>query len=220
MMAPKKSEMTQLAKSVLAVDSGSPEPAPLPKVLLADRMRLNGHRPAVLWFTGLSGSGKSTLANAVEVVLHQQYAAHTFLLDGDVVRTGLNKDLGFTAEARTENIRRIGEVARLFYEAGLITLAAFISPFRADRDQVRALFPPGGFFEIYVRCPLEVCEQRDPKRLYQRARAGQVPAFTGIDSPYEAPLQPELTLDTAATAPEACVEQVVALLENAALLKA
>jgi len=189
------------------------------EVTLEHRRRLNGHRPAVLWFTGLSGSGKSTLANAVEVVLHQRYAAHTFLLDGDLVRTGLNKDLGFTPEARAENIRRVGEVARLFYEAGLITLAAFISPFRADRDQVRALFPPGGFFEIYVRCPLEVCEQRDPKRLYRQARAGQVPTFTGIDSPYEAPLQPELTLDTATTALELCVGQVLALLEQAALMK-
>ncbi len=189
------------------------------KVLPSDRIRLNGHCPAVLWFTGLSGSGKSTLANAVESLLHQRYAVHTFPLDGDIVRTGLNRDLGFTPEARTENIRRIGEVARLFYDAGLVTLVAAISPFRADRDQVRALFPEGGFFEIYVRCPLEVCEQRDPKRLYQRARAGEVPAFTGIDSPYEAPLRPELTLDTAATALEACVQQVVALLEQAALFK-
>jgi adenylyl-sulfate kinase len=194
-------------------------PGKLSRVSLPDRIQLNGHAPAVLWFTGLSGSGKSTLANAVEVTLHQRHAAHTYLLDGDVVRTGLNHDLGFTPAARAENIRRIGEVARLFYEAGLITLVAFISPFRADRDRVRALFPPGGFFEIYVRCPLEVCEQRDPKRLYQRARAGQVPAFTGIDSPYEAPLRPELTLDTATTALEPCVQQVVALLEQAALLK-
>jgi len=211
--------MTELPKPIQAADSGSPEMAPLPKVSLADRARLNGHRPAVLWFTGLSGSGKSTLANAAEMVLHQRYAAHTFLLDGDLVRAGLNKGLGFTPEARAENIRRIGEVARLFYEAGLVTLAAFISPFRADRDKVRALFPPGGFFEIYVRCPLEVCEQRDPKRLYQRARAGEVPTFTGIDSPYEPPLQPELILDTATTSLELCVQQVVALLEQAVLLK-
>jgi adenylylsulfate kinase len=196
-----------------------PGAAAAPRVSLADRMRLNGHGPAVLWFTGLSGSGKSTLANAVEMRLHQRCAAHTFLLDGDEVRTGLNKDLGFSPAARAENIRRIGEVARLFYEAGLITLAAFISPFRADRDRVRTLFPPGGFFEIYVHCPLEVCEQRDPKRLYQQARAGQVPDFTGIDSPYEAPRLPELALDTSTTALEPCVQQVVALLDQAALLK-
>ena len=210
----------ETSDSVTAAGSAIGSSPALRRLSLADRARLNGHVPAVLWFTGLSGSGKSTLANALEVRLHQQYAAHTFLLDGDVVRTGLNKDLGFSPEARTENIRRIGEVARLFYEAGLITLVAFISPFRADRDRVRALFPPGGFFEIYVNCPLEVCEQRDPKRLYQRARAGEVAAFTGIDSPYEPPRRPELTLDTAGTTPEACVGQALALLVQAGLFKA
>ena len=191
----------------------------LPCISPADRLRLNGHGAAVLWFTGLSGSGKSTLAQAVDFQLYQRYAAHTYLLDGDRLRTGLNQDLGFSPQARAENIRRAGEVARLFYDAGLITLVAFISPFRADRDRARALFPPGAFFEIYVRCPLELCEQRDPKGHYQRARAGQLPAFTGIDSPYEPPLQPELTLDTAGTPLADCVAQVLALLEHAALLK-
>ncbi len=162
----------------------------------ADRARLNGHAPAVLWFTGLSGSGKSTLANAVEARLHQHFRAHTYLLDGDVIRTGLNSDLGFTETDRAENIRRLGEVTRLLYAAGLIALTAFISPFRADRARARALVPPGGFVEIYVQCPLAVCEQRDPKGLYRRARAGELPQFTGVSSPYEAPSAPELVVDT------------------------
>lgn len=176
----------------------------------ADRSRLMPHRPAALWFTGLSGSGKSTLADTVEVQLHQEYGAHTFLLDGDSLRHGLNRDLGFSDADRAENVRRVGEVARLMTDAGLIVLAALISPFRADRDWVRALFPPGVFFEIFVDCPLAVCEQRDPKALYRAARAGQLPGFTGVSAPYEPPLQPEVTVDTSQLTPAAAAAVVLA----------
>jgi adenylylsulfate kinase len=176
----------------------------------ADRIHINGHRPVVLWFTGLSGSGKSTLAALVEQRLHQETCAHTYILDGDILRTGLNKDLDFSPAGRNENIRRSAEVAHLFYDAGLIVLTTFISPFRTDREFARSLLPAGDFIEIYVRCPLDVCEQRDPKGLYRRARAGLVPNFTGIDSPYEEPLNPELVLDTALSSLADCAQAVVA----------
>lgn len=182
----------------------------LPSVTQAMRSRLLGHRPAVLWFTGLSGSGKTTLAAALESRLHAEYRALTYLLDGDVVRTGLNRDLDFSAAGRKENIRRIGEVARLFHDAGLIVLTTFISPFRADRDSVRALLPAGAFIEVYVNCPLEVCEARDVKGLYRRARAGLIPDFTGIGSPYEPPLRPEIVLDTAVLSVEECISRLLA----------
>ena len=156
-----------------------------------DRGRLNGHQGAVIWFTGLSASGKSTIANAVDHKLHQR-GMHTFVLDGDNVRHGLNKNLGFSQEDRTENIRRIGEVAKLLADAGIITLTAFISPYRADRDQARALLEPGRFIEVLVDASLETCESRDPKGLYKKARAGEIKGFTGIDDPYEAPESPEL----------------------------
>lgn len=172
-----------------------------------------GHAPAVLWFTGLSGSGKSTLADAVEQRLCEEFRAHTYLLDGDIIRTGLNKDLDFSDAGRKENIRRIGEVARLFYDAGLLVLTTFISPFRADRDAVRSLLPEGGFVEIYLDCPLAICEQRDVKGLYQKARAGQIPFFTGISSPYEPPLRPELVVNTAADSLDSCTAQVIAYLQ-------
>jgi adenylyl-sulfate kinase len=181
-------------------------------VTQAERSARKQHQPAVLWFTGLSGSGKSTLANRVEQLLCHEYRAHTYLLDGDNIRTGLNSDLGFSDHDRAENIRRIGEVSRLFVDAGLIVLTAFISPFRADRDAVRARLPEGAFFEIYVDCPLEVCEQRDPKGLYKRARQGQIAEFTGITSPYEPPLTPELTLPTATIDLDTCARQVTAAL--------
>ena len=175
----------------------------------SERVLLNGHRPAVLWFTGLSGSGKSTLAAQVEQRLFNEKHAHTYLLDGDMLRTGLNKDLDFTPSGRSENIRRSAEVARLFFDAGLIVLTTFISPFRSDRDFARALLPPGSFIEIFVRCPLEVCEQRDPKGLYQRARAGLIPNFTGIDSPYEEPLHPELVVDTSLSTIAECALEIL-----------
>lgn len=180
----------------------------------AERSAIKMHRPAVLWFTGLSGSGKSTLANAVEYQLHAQYRAHTYLLDGDNIRAGLNSDLGFGDADRAENIRRIGEVCQLMADAGLIVLTAFISPFRADRERVRGLLPSSAFIEIYVRCPLEVCEQRDPKGLYAQARAGALRQFTGIDSPYEEPLKPEITVDTSSTSVEGCTAAIIHFLEQ------
>lgn len=180
-------------------------------VTRARREAQNGHRGAIVWFTGLSGAGKSTLAHAVEEALHQR-GCRTFVLDGDNVRHGLCGDLGFSAQDRIENIRRIGEVAKLFMEAGMIVLTAFISPFRADRDRVRSMVGPGDFFEIYCDSPIEICESRDVKGLYQKARTGQIAEFTGISSPYEAPENPELTVQTGASELEACVQQVISAL--------
>jgi adenylylsulfate kinase len=163
-----------------------------------------------VWLTGLSGSGKSTIAVELEKALLSR-GVRAYVLDGDNVRHGLNKNLGFSPADRTENIRRIGEVAKLFTDAGLVALTAFISPYRADRDQVRALMPDD-FVEVLVDCPLEVCEQRDVKGLYQKARAGKIPEFTGISAPYEAPLTPELTLRTASQSVEESVAQIVKFL--------
>jgi adenylylsulfate kinase len=159
----------------------------------ADRRVQNGHGSCTLWFTGLSGSGKSTIANAVSHELHR-LGISEYVLDGDNIRHGLNKDLGFSDHDRTENIRRIGEVAKLFVDSGKIVTTAFISPFRSDREGVRALFEPGEFIEVYISCPLQECERRDPKQLYAKARRGEIKDFTGIDSPYEEPEQPEITI--------------------------
>ena len=160
-----------------------------------DRERLLNQQGAVIWYTGLSGSGKSTLAHAVEEKLFE--TGHiSYVLDGDNIRHGLNKNLGFSPEDREENIRRIGEVSRLFADTGIIAMTAFISPYRADRDKARALVEAGKFIEIYVKVPLEVAEKRDPKGLYKKARAGEIKEFTGIDAPYEEPINPELTIDT------------------------
>lgn len=177
------------------------------------RETLNGHRGAILWFTGLSGAGKSTLAHAVEEQLHQM-GCRTFVLDGDNVRHGLCGDLGFSAEDRVENIRRVGEVAKLFMEAGIIVLTAFISPFREDRDKVRDMVKPGEFLEIYCQCPIEVCEQRDVKGLYKKARAGEIGQFTGISSPYEIPEVPEMVVPTAQKNLDECVQQVINVLSQ------
>ena len=160
----------------------------------ADRVALLGHGGQTVWFTGLSGSGKSTLAFAVEEALVARGVA-AYVLDGDNVRFGLNRDLGFSAEDRTENVRRIGEVCRLFQDAGLVVLSAFISPYRADRDAVRALHPEGSFVEVFVDTPLDICEARDVKGLYARARTGEIPEFSGISAPYEAPEAPDITVD-------------------------
>jgi len=160
----------------------------------ADRVALLGHGGRTVWFTGLSGSGKSTLAFAVEEALVARGVA-AYVLDGDNVRFGLNRDLGFSAADRTENVRRIGEVCRLFQDAGLVVLSAFISPYKADRDAVRALHPEGSFVEVFVDTPLEICEARDVKGLYARARTGEIPEFSGISAPYEAPEAPDITVD-------------------------
>ncbi len=173
----------------------------------------NGHKSVALWFTGLSGSGKSTLAHAVEEELHKR-DYRTFVLDGDNIRHGLCSDLGFTETDRRENIRRVGEVAKLFTEAGVITLTAFISPFREDRNRVRSMFPHGNFLEIFCDCSIEICEQRDVKGLYLRARSGEVKQFTGINSPYEIPEKPELVVATGEMTLNESVSQVIRLLEN------
>jgi len=176
------------------------------------RERLNRHQSVIVWFTGLSGAGKSTLAHAVEEALHRR-GCRTFVLDGDNVRHGLCADLAFSDADRTENIRRVGELARLFLEAGVITLTAFISPFRKDRERVRSLVPPESFIEIHCHCPLFICEQRDVKGLYRRARTGKIPAFTGISPPYEAPDCPELVVETGACTVDEGVAKILSLLE-------
>ena len=183
------------------------------------RAEQRGHRSAILWFTGLSGAGKSTLANAVNQALFERGLA-TYVLDGDNVRHGLCKDLGFSDADREENIRRIGEVAKLFLDSGVIVLTAFVSPFRADRDKARALVEDGDFLEIFCSADLSVCEERDTKGLYAKARAGEIKEFTGISSPYEAPENPELSVDTGAGDLESCVNQVVDALVSRGLIPA
>jgi len=178
-----------------------------------ERWKLNGHKGAVLWFTGLSGCGKSTVANAVDRLLHER-GVHTFVLDGDNIRMGLNKNLGFSPEDRKENIRRIGEVARLFADAGCLVMTAFISPYREDRDSVRGLLGAGEFLEIYVNASLDTCEGRDPKGLYKKARAGEIKGFTGIDAPYEAPESCELELDSDSRGIEQLANEVIGYLET------
>ncbi len=173
-----------------------------------ERSELKQQQPVVLWFTGLSGSGKSTVANAVEKKL-LELCKHSYLLDGDNVRHGLNKDLGFSDEDRVENIRRIGEVAKLFVDSGAIVLTAFISPFISDRTQVRKLLDDGQFWEVFIDTPLEICEQRDPKGLYKKARAGEIKHFTGIDSGYEAPVHAEIHVKTVDATIEECAQQII-----------
>jgi len=187
-------------------------------VTRARREQQNNHRGAILWFTGLSGAGKSTLAHAVEEELHQM-GCRTFVLDGDNVRHGLCGDLGFSNEDRIENIRRVGEIAKLFMEAGVIVLTAFISPFRTDRERVRGMVEHGDFMEIYCDSPLEVCETRDVKGMYKKARAGQIAEFTGITSPYEAPENPELAVGTGNLELEVCVQQVIGSMVSRGILR-
>lgn len=183
------------------------------------REQANGHKSAVIWFTGLSGSGKSTLAHAVEDQLHTR-GCRTFVLDGDNVRHGLCGDLGFTIQDRTENIRRVGEVAKLFTEAGVIVLTAFISPLRSDRDRVRNILPHGDFLEVYCAASLDECEKRDVKGLYKKARAGQIPEFTGITSPYEEPAAAELVVETGTVSLQECSLRVLNLLESRGIFSA
>jgi adenylylsulfate kinase len=188
------------------------------EVARAEREALLRHRAVTLWFTGLSGSGKSTLARAVERALVGR-GVLAYVLDGDNLRYGLNRNLGFSAEDRRENIRRIGEVAKLMNDAGVLVLTAFISPYRADRDAVRALLPTGEFLEIFVDCPLEECERRDPKGLYRDARAGKIPEFTGVSAPYEPPLAAELRVPTADEPLETSVSAVLELLRERAIIR-
>lgn len=200
-----------------------------------EREQLNKHKGCVIWFTGLSACGKSTVANLVDHKLHKR-GTHSYVLDGDNVRLGLNAGpgmlkerhgeeyakrfgLGFSAQDREENIRRIGAVAKLFAEAGIVTLTAFISPYRRDRDAARAANKDGDFIEIFVDAPLEVCEARDPKGLYKKARAGELKGFTGIDDPYEAPAKPELVLDAGTKTAEALADEVIAYLEKTGKIK-
>ncbi len=184
----------------------------------ADREKLHQHKSIILWFTGLSGSGKSTLAHAVEEYLHN-IGVSTFVLDGDNVRHGLCSDLGFSDVDRVENIRRIGEFAKLMTEAGIITLTAFISPFKSDRNIARKLVPHGDFIEIYCKCPIETCEQRDVKGLYKKARAGEIPFFTGIGSPYEEPENPELVINTHEKTLDESIQSVISLLIHRGFIK-
>jgi len=185
----------------------------------SERAERNGHRSAILWFTGLSGSGKSTLSRHVEKALFER-GFHTYILDGDNVRFGLCRDLGFSPESRTENIRRIGEVAKLMLDAGVIVLTAFISPYRTDRDVNRELVEDGDFIEIYTKCALKTCEDRDPKGLYKKARAGEIENFTGISAPYEEPLHPEIVIETDAHDVDRCVERIIAELTRLGIVPA
>lgn len=178
-----------------------------------DREKLNGHKGLVLWFTGLSGSGKSTVAGLLERELHAR-GKSTYILDGDNIRSGLNADLDFSEKSRTENIRRIGEVAKLFTDSGIITLSAFISPFKSDREKVKNTVGAESYIEIFVDCPLEVCEKRDVKGLYAKARAGEIPNFTGISSPFESPENPEIRIETHKNEPEECVKQIINIIES------
>jgi adenylylsulfate kinase len=177
-------------------------------VTVEDRWKSNGYKSCLLWFTGLSGSGKSTIAHALDTRLHQ-LQVHSYVLDGDNVRHGLNKDLGLSPEDRKENVRRIGEVSKLFIDAGLIVLAAFIAPYKEDRRRVRQLLKEGQFIEVYVQCSIEECEKRDPKGLYSKARAGKIKGFTGISAPYEKPDNPGIVLETDKISLDSCIKTLM-----------
>ena len=188
------------------------------KITKEERAKKFDQKPCIIWFTGLSGSGKSTLSQALAEELFKR-SSPSYVLDGDNIRFGLNKNLGFSPEDREENIRRIGEVAKLFVDSGLIVLTAFISPYAKDRDAIRALVDEGEFIEILVDCPIEICEQRDVKGLYKKARAGEIKGFTGIDDPYEAPQNPEITVNTGKDSIEDCVNKIIEYLENKKVIK-
>lgn len=183
------------------------------KVSKEKRQQQKSHKSCVIWFTGFSGSGKSTIANSLDQKLYS-LGIQSYVLDGDNIRHGLNNDLGFTKHDRTENIRRIGEVAKLFVDSGTIVLTAFISPFREDREVARLLFPAEEFLEVYVKCPLQICEHRDPKGLYKKARKGEIPEFTGISSPYEPPLHADIAIETDQMSIEESVNHVIQMLKD------
>jgi len=183
------------------------------KITKQERWKLNGHKSALIWFTGIPGAGKSTLSYTLELILFKM-GIRCFVLDGDNIRHGLSKDLGFSPEDRKENLRRVGEVAKLFVEAGIITIAAFASPYKADRERVRKLFEPGEFIEIYVKCPLEICEKRDPKGLYAKAKRGEIKGLTGFDAPYEPPENPEIILETDKYSVEECIQKILNYLKE------
>ncbi len=182
------------------------------KLKKEDRIKIKGHKPCIIWLTGLSGSGKSTIASELEYILNKLFKAHTYILDGDNIRKGLNKDLGFSKEDRKENIRRIAEVAKLFVDAGLIVITAFISPFREDRKFARSLVEKDEFIEVFVDCPLHICEKRDPKGLYEKARKGIIKDFTGIDSPYEESKNAEVHIKTHIEDISTCVYKIIKIL--------
>ncbi len=184
------------------------------KISKEKRQKQHGHKSCLLWFTGLSGAGKSTVASELEYRLVHDFNIKTYLLDGDNVRLGLCKDLGFGEDDRVENIRRVGEISRLFVDAGLITLSAFISPFRKDRELARNMLGEGEFIEVFVDAPIDVCEQRDPKGLYKKARSGEIKNFTGIDSPYESPESPEIHIRNSEQSPEKSVQQIIEYLKD------
>lgn len=184
-----------------------------------DRAALKNQKPCILWFTGLSGSGKSTVANALEMRL-SEIGKHTFLLDGDNIRHGMNKNLGFSDEDRMENIRRIGEVSKLFVDAGIIVISAFISPFQSNRQTVRELVDESEFIEVFIDTPIEICAQRDPKGLYQKAYRGEISDFTGISSPYEAPIKPEIRIQTDTMSVEESVDKIINYLDSKGYLNA
>jgi adenylylsulfate kinase len=184
-----------------------------------EREKISGHKGCTVWLTGLSGSGKSTVANMLEKALWER-GVRSYVLDGDNIRHGLNNDLGFSPEDRTENIRRIGEVAALFTDAGVINITAFISPYRADRDRVRATMKPGDFIEVFIDCEIDECEKRDPKGLYKKARAGQIPEFTGISAPYEAPEKAELVVKNTRQTAEESLQEIIGYLERNRYLSA
>lgn len=181
------------------------------------RAKQNGHEGVLLWFTGLSGSGKSTISQALERELYN-HSIKTYILDGDNIRNGLNSDLGFSIDDRSENIRRVGEVGKLFTEAGILTMAAFISPLREDRNRIRRLMSPGRFIEIWVKCSLECCENRDVKGLYRRARRGEIAEFTGISSPYEPPDDPEIVIDSENKSLDECISEILLFLVNKGII--